>query len=230
MKTAALILACLLLWAQPAQAQPAIEGSGGSTIPLSATCAGTNKVLYAWSTNDDANDNNHVLVFNTTETMTEVIENIGAGRYIAMHRLVNPTSTTANITASSGTPGIVAYICLSGVDQGDPDDAAQSENNGGAPAETASGLTVSSAVGDLVISGLAANNKNTGFATAAGTGQTERVDVGDTSLGVAVSTQTGAASVVPNWTWTGAVSFGHVAMNVNAAGGGGGTRRRQVVD
>lgn len=188
------------------------------TLP-SITPAGTNRVLYAWIGRDDQiADQGWTASFNTSESMTHLITINDPGMYWSLHRLINPSAVDAAIVCSGGSAnGVIVAFALSGVDQTTPEDTPQAEDS--LSASGASGLTLTSEVGDMVISAMFINNRTTLGATASGTGQTKILEHNGTGGGaVAASTQDGAASVTPVWTSTGGVDrMSHIAVNVNAA-------------
>lgn len=221
-KAAAFALLLLVLWAEPAAGQIAIEDTAIGATPIAVAPAGASRVLYAIVSEDAVVDQNFTCTFNTSESMTQLSETTGTGQYLAVFRLISPTATSADI-ACAGASGAdsIAAIALSGVDQVTPNDAIA------AATETASGDPISSPVvssesGDLVVGGHAVNNKAVANTTPTGTSQVqhEEFDVaGGGQFTTDISTTPGAASVTQSWDFNTAARASAYAFNVNAAGG-----------
>lgn len=180
--------------------------------------SGTNRVMYAWVTRDATGDpGTPTCVWDSAganESFTLVQEGSSTSRYLALFRLVNPTTGTAKTVTFGGLTAldnIGVVLVLEGVDQVTPDDTVVTDNNTTGTTDT---NTVTSATGDMVVSVVTVNNQN----TAGLDGSTyEREAVGNGGIGMGLLTMDGAASVDAVWTWTSNSDWRHWAFNVNAA-------------
>lgn len=197
-----------------AVAVDAVTFSTSSGSPTKAhTCTGSNLALY-------------VLIaerFNTAVTgvtyagvaLTRIQQlNDGNVETTNIYRLVAPATGTNNVVISQSASHDLCYtiVSLTGVDQSTPEGTIVSGvGNSTAPTHTASAAT-----DDLVIDLVAWYKSGTQTATV-GSGQTERSNQSLGTIGGAVSTEPGAASVVMDWTLSGATNWNHAAVPVKAA-------------
>jgi hypothetical protein len=202
-------------------------GVAGAATLTGVAVSGTNRVLYAFVSQDVNTDINYTsVVFNTSETMTFLFEEFNAGMYQAVYRLINPSVATASIVVTGGGAGAstnIVSLCVDDAHQTAPEPTlvAGTHSEESAASTAFSGLTITTATGDLLVSSITVNNRNVNFATASGTGQTEHVDIGNAGLGCALSTSTGTgAGVQPVWgTWGSSVAT-HIAFPILSAAGG----------
>ena len=210
-----LILLCGLMTV-PAWAAVADEGHNiALASSVSVTCAGSDRVLYAFVSIDSGVDQNLTMTFNTTETMQELIES-NVGQYMALFRLINPTATTASIvrTGSAATTAIAA-VCVSGADQTTPEETPQREVS--AAATSLNGITNTGyASGDLILTACAVNNDTSPWATV--TGNTEIAEVGDGTAGLVYASGT---STTPGCSWSAASRASHIEVVINQVATGG---------
>lgn len=227
-KIPALVLLLTLLWAAPSWAAASYVDSGVTTSTATSfdvvcTVSGANKVLYAFVTRDSTGDpGTPTAVWDSAganQSMTLVQEGSGTSRYLAMFRLVAPTDGTAkNVTIGGMTALDNIGICLAleGVDQATPDDTVVADNN---TTGTSDSNTVTSAVGNLVVSVITVNNQNTAGLAGDGGGGTEYEASGNGGIGMGLQIEAGAASVDSDWSWTSNSDWRHWAFDVNAASG-----------
>jgi hypothetical protein len=204
--------------------------SGTTISDFSHTCTGSDLCLYVFVMADTIPDPSPgVAVTYNGVALTQIAEVgiiVGTGfRYNSLHRLVNP-ATGSNTVAVANEPATVnkAVIALSftGVDQADPDDAPVTHESS---AQTCTDVTVSSAIGDMVLSGIAVDGGGTN-AVIASSNLTQDANGAGPGTGFASRTGyiDGDTSIVPNWDWTAAgnQNHSHIGVNINAAAGGGG--------
>jgi len=148
--------------------------TNGTSLNVSHTCTGANRVLYvAVDTWDGVGVPIIPTVTYDSVSMTQlstIIYGSGNDQRLTLFRLVAPSTGTDNITVStSGTSDIVvAAISLTGVSQSDPEDT---PGQASSPSDTEVTQDVSSATGDLVIDCVAWYNQT----ITVGSGQTARV-------------------------------------------------------
>ncbi len=190
------------------------ENSNGSvTTSLAMTCTGTDRYLIVGIELDTGADQELTVNFNTTETMTELVER--NGQWGALYGLDEPSATTANVTfTGSASASIMMGICFSGVSGVEMSDGEESASTTSFEGLVLTGIDA----GDLVVEMVTGNTKAAGWLTF--TGNTELFDLGDGDHGAGMATGTSSDPAV---SWTGATRGNHLATVLNAAGGGGGT-------
>ena len=208
------------------------------TIPL--TPSGSDRALYVgltpldgeWDMAGVSGD------FNGDDVPLFIDDTFQANRKIKVFRLVNPDAVSANVhLVWSGNQAAAAIaFWLTGVDQGNPDDAeVGSDGSGGG---TGSTLDVTSETGDMAVDFIVSGNGITGLSATAG-GQTEIEQMtGGNANSLGASYRAGQATTTMSWSWTGFVTYRGIGWNVNAATGGGGgggsrvlyARRRRYAD
>lgn len=188
--------------------------------------AGTDLCLFTAAIVDASTDENPTQTWDGG-AMTAVGEVIGSStsQPDAVFKQVNPNlgtlnlRTTWDVDGGGNILGVVA-VCLSGVNQTTPNDAATAVDAGGV---TSISSDISSETGDLVIDFVGVNGDPT---ITAGAGQTERANFlvqqdgqpasGGTKVGC--STEPGGATVTMSWSWSASSSrTSRVVFNINAA-------------
>lgn len=197
-------------------------GTNGNTTSysVSVTPANSNRVLYAFMLASNTTAPTSV-VFNTTETMTSIASGTldGGARGWWLYRLIAPSATTADVTATwaAGVARKLTGFWYYDVDQTTPNDAADESEGSG----TAVQNTVTSEVGDTVV-GIVSHVASSTHTEASG--ETERLDpsTGDS----AIYELAGAASVSFDVTLGTSRAWVCVGLNLNAVAGGGASLRR----
>lgn len=200
-------------------------GNSATASTAHTVAAGSNVVSY-------------IAVFVNNDTAINSMATFGGvapvlvGTYataIHVYRVVNPAAgaTTAQANVTGSHIWSIHVISLSGVDQGDPDDATVTNTNTELAALSA---TVSSATDDLVVAfGLMVLAD---IAAADGaTLSTEQESLDGSQISTAIVYEAGAASVSLGVSSSGN-SFGDnliLAFNVNAAAAAGGTPPRNML-
>ena len=160
----------------------------------------------------------NVLVTGVTyagQPLTLVGENIGSGKArMHMYQLINPPSCTAAIIVtfnSNPTSGIVVGVTtFTGVNQTTPLGTFVSANG----TSTASNVTVSSSVGELVYD--VSTYRNASMTAAAG--QTEKSNVNSTNeIYGGASSKPGASTVTMGWTGSGSQDWALGAVSIKPA-------------
>jgi hypothetical protein len=205
--------------------------SGTTIVDFAHECTGSNLCLYVFVMADTiADPDPNVSVTFNGDAMDPIITvGIVSGtgfRFNSLHRLVNPDTGGAFDIAVANEPATVnkAVIALSftGVDQADPDDAPVTHESS---ALLCTDVVVPSAVGDMVLSGIAVDGGSTN-AVITSSNLTQDADGAGPGTGFASRTGyiVGATSITPNWDWTasGSQPHSHIGINIRAAGGGGG--------
>ncbi len=235
LRTAGLFLVLSLLFGGKAFGQIAIgdtsSGSlqvtaGSNKVTVAHTVAGTNRLLVVGvSINLQSSPNTTVsgVTYNGVNLTRAVVDTDGTSRRAEIWYLVAPpTGTNLNVVATltgvTATQGVVVgAITFTGTDQ-----SAMPFRDMGAAHGTASptGVTVDSAVGDMVVDTLAMGRNRT---PTAGNGQTQRwnAQTGNNNNSSAVdirgfgSTEAGAAGTVSmTETLNGATNWSQVAVSV----------------
>lgn len=166
-------------------AQPLWGGGAGTngnttSYSVSVTPANNNRVLYAFLLAADTTGPTSV-VFNTSETMTSIANGTlgGGARGWWLYRLIAPSATTANVTATfaSGAARKLTGFWYYDVDQTTPNDSPDAVTGTGTTVQN----TVSSATGDTVV-GLVSHVASSTHTEASG--ETERLDpsTGDSAI------------------------------------------------
>jgi hypothetical protein len=199
----------------------AADGSAFSeTATVSITPSGSDRILIAsvgWGT-DSTGKTVSSVVFNGSENFTRIggiDSSTGTDIAVDLWYLLNPTATTANVVAtisaapSAGTVlGVMAFSGAGGVSGLQTTEGIVSPD--GQPS-----VTVTSAVGDMVIDALVCEDSG----LIPGADQTERyehVEVGATTL--AGSTEAGASSVTMSYSDVGTFNkYVYAAVNITAA-------------
>ena len=138
------------------------------------------------------------------------------GHTVQMFRLVNPTPGTADVVATFSASQfycIVAATGLSGVKTDSPNSSYQT-GNATSSASPASIAAVTSKTGDLVINALTRDDDN-GMTAQNQTSQYAVID-NDPSLVGCGGKAAGAASVDPEWTYTGTATWAMASVNFEA--------------
>lgn len=193
-----------------------LAGASDTSYSISVTPANSNRVLYAFVNSANTTAPTSV-VFNTTETMTE----IASGTYDTgtrgwwLYRLIAPSATTANVVfsfAAAATRKVSAWWYYD-VDQTTPNDAADAATGSG----TAVQNTVASETGDTCFAIVG----HTATAThAPASGETERIDPGNNHN--ALYELAGGASLSFDVTLGTSRPWVCVGVNLNAVAAGAG--------
>jgi hypothetical protein len=214
------------------------EGTG-TTIPNTITAnipATATAVWLAWTIDDQGTTTRNFTVTwdsgNTNQAMTEVKRKSDAvsGQSFAVHRRLAPVtgsavpfSVSADVAFNNRQWRAIVIYAEDG-DTSTPEDLAGAQLVEGAT-QTSSGATVSSVVGDIVVSFLAADGR-----TVASTASNEAAvpDLGEFNTGGGVylggEDYAGASSVSTGWTWGGSsIIAAEIAFSIKAAAAGGGS-------
>jgi MSHA pilin protein MshD len=178
-------------------------GGTGNPVDVTHTIGGTSRYVFV-----------HVVSSNTFPTISSVVwdptgvneplsliasANYAADARSAVYGRVNPTAKTATmrvtLSAGDGSGTYVAVASFKGVHQTTPLGTPATANGGAGGTPT---VTVSAAVGDLVVDFMGTKETPTGNKTP-GAGQTELWDGFSTQSIGAGSTEAGAASVQMTW-------------------------------
>lgn len=197
------------------------SNTGSSPASWSHTiAAGSNRALYVVQLERFADT--YTCDWNGTGLTLVASKNNGTAARVAIYRLIAPATGTFNVTlTASGTVRrwVACSIDLTGVDQATP------ESNiglGSSGTSTTPNDSVTSAVGELVIGGMSAQNDTNTITGSADAGETELVNLASsngTTNGVRgiASREAGAAGSVSNsYTITSAL-WAAIAISVKAA-------------
>jgi len=196
-----------------------VEGS--TSLTVSHTVAGSNRVLYVYVCIWDATSPDTPTATYNGVSMTSLLsglQNVSAGTENArteLFRLIAPATGTHDIvvTITNSQEIDLAAISLTGVHQTTPENTPTytEVDNAGSISQN-----VSSATDELVLDGVMYWADQSGAAVVGG-GQTDRVhqtQVGDNN-DVAISTEPGATTVTMSWTWASGVAYAaHIAWAV----------------
>lgn len=210
-----------------------------SCIANASSCtvvpAGSDRVLFGIVSSDTASVQScTTVVFNTSETLTAVTGGVstGTGQYVQVYYLENPSATSATFSATGGTCSLTysAAVALSGVDlSGDPFESVQKEESSTGSSSTIP--TITSAVGDLVLTLLASDNlATTGFTRNNVTNVEVLGNEAGPSALLSVDQAAGAASVNASYTaFTGNRRHTGIGWNVPASGAAETPRRLSLL-
>jgi hypothetical protein len=241
-----LIAFLVLLAATPSWAAITVEGTassggvqGSTTITFShnSGASGSNCITIvgiAWRESGGTTAISTITFNGDSLTQKESVFN-GATVYGALWRILAPDRTTADVvvTFSEATNAAAGAQTYCGVDQVTPFGTATTRNSS-ADADTLSAISVTSAVGELVVDVLARNNGDETVTVGAGQTQEYQQDGPETDATdrrLAASREAGAASVDMRWTWATGSSVGHIGIPLKpAAAAGSGTSGFQPID
>jgi hypothetical protein len=245
MRRGLLLIACLLLWAVPAQAQVAYETSltpvsvvwlaAGETETVAFDFgSGANRVALAfatWRDEDPAMDTtaatiNGVAMASSGAKVTQGVNTIAGHLYC----LAGPASGTVNLaitmsaSAGSNNAGQITAWVANTVDQTTPCDGYVAANGTSALANVVSASgTITSATNDRIVTFHATQNFS-GSIAATPTNFTERQDTADGGgYSIELGDAAGAATVTPSATWSNGaftVNWIAVGININVVAGG----------
>ena len=204
----------------PPSPPPPAPGAG-VTFDAASSAAGSRATLK-WSHTVGAGGTNRMLVVGITTDTTPASRVTYRGRALTLigarndpdddsrvelWYLVAPPTGTSNIVAKfdGGTDAIGGATSWTAVDQASPLGAAVFSSGEGGTA----GVSVASAADEVVVDALATVDIET---RTAGTGQTERWNLGEDDLGGAGSSAPGAANVDMSWAAEGFWAIGAVAL------------------
>ena len=176
--------------------------SGGGDFSISHTTSGTDRLmLVGVSINEASNENVTSITYNG-DSLTPVGIREDGDAVVEIWSLVAPDVGTynVNVTLSGTTDGNTAGVTtFTGVDQTTPLGAFASGSGVGGSGSA----TVNSAGGELVFATIAVDDA-TDYDLVPGGTQTERWDlIGGPDINGGGMTESGAASVVMDWTWSG---------------------------
>ena len=205
------------------------SATGASTTPTTSIniTEASNQTLVVFLAVDDSVDQNGTFTYDSVSMGTAIAENTsGTGLYCGVWILKNPNSgsalTLSGTIDNSRTWGVI-WAVLNDNDQTTAYDSGTIQTSNSASATT-SGVTVSSATNDLVLSFLAVNNKAEGVISFSGTGQTgfEALTCGENAMAIEGTYTAGAASVTTAWSWDTGAGKSEIGIDFNVAAGGGG--------
>ena len=186
--------------------------NGGDTT--THTCTGSNLVLYVGVSIDSVDTGPDVTCKYNSVSMTR-IANVSTAHYLAVFRLVNPTTGSdfnVDLLWTGNKNWAVCSVTYTGVDQVTPNDTVQLTS---VTAGTVLSDVVASAVNDLVLQFVSVNNLDVDKITA-GAGQTERQEQA-LAFGTSCETseEAGGASITMSCSWTGNQDGDAASFNVN---------------
>lgn len=192
---------------------------GTVSMTWSHTCTGATLALYVLVGQRYGAGGVSAITYNTV-SLTKLYE-LDNGNLTSsiVYRLLGPATGAHNIVVSSGGSRALAAtgVSLTGVDQTTPEGTiVHAVGHDTAPTDTAA-----SATNDMVLD-LASWYMPAAETLTVGAGQTQRSNQTASTMGAAVSTEAGAASVVMNWTASASVYWNHVAIPVKAGGAAAG--------
>lgn len=187
------------------------SGSGSSSVTLSHTCSGSDRILIV-----------NAGVHGNARTVTDITYNGVAMTYsteqvngsalakVYQYYLIAPATGTHDIvvTYSGNADYSVGGISLTGADQTSPKGAVGGgTGTGSAP----SNAVVTTFANSMVLSGVVWAGQNAGSCSATGTNQTTRyaIDNGSVFLEAGGSTQTTTTAGSTTSSWTGGASAGY---------------------
>jgi len=187
------------------------SGSDSVTHTISVTVdSGSAKAMYVFTHSNPGDITG--IVFNTDETLAAIDSCVNASRTTELFRLVNPTSTTADVVITVGTSdGISAEVYVyDNVDPTTPEDDTDKNCTSG----SSSTLTLTSASDGACIDGITVNSSATG--TAEGADQTEfnlLENIHD--IDASSSRELATVNCVMSWTWDASANRTHIAVALN---------------
>jgi len=203
----------------PVAVDAVTSGTSSGSPTVSHTCSGSDRVLYVLIA--ERYDTALTGVTYNGVALTSIHQaNNGNLSTTNVWRLIAPASGANNVVISQSASHDLAYTILSvtGADQSTPEGTLVSGTaNSTSPSKTAV------AVADDLIVDLLSWWRGASQNATVGAGQTSRSNQTLGSLGGAVSTEPGGASIVMSWTMSASAYWNHVAIPVKqvAAGGGG---------
>lgn len=196
---------------------------GAANLTYSHTCTGSNLVMYVLCGQRFGTSGVSAVTYNAV-SLTKLFEfDNGNLTSSIVYRLINPATGAHNVIVTEGGSRAVTAVSVSftGVDQTTPEGVIVPASPAGGH-DTAPTHTVASAVGDMVVD-LVSYYMPAAETVSVGAGQTLRGgNLTTGTLGSAVSTEAGAASVVMSWTASASVWWNHVAIPIKAGGAGAG--------
>lgn len=195
--------------------------AGGTTINVSLTPSGADRVLYVFVV-QRSSDVCTGVTFNSV-ALSEIQDlpwTDSAIGHISLWRLINPDAVTANATASfsTGRRAVAHAISFNGAHQTTPNGTPVTATNNGASA-THPSCVVSSATDEIVLDCAGLQNDDNTSTLTVGASQDQRgnnATSNGTSSGIrgASSTEPGASSVTMSWTSDATDDWGQIAIAV----------------
>jgi hypothetical protein len=131
---------------------------------------------------------------------------------VSIYRRVAPDVGTFNVVVTLAASDEFEASALNtyNVDQATPTGGTSTASGSGV---TSSSIAKSSAVGELVLDGIAVGV----YPITVGAGQTEVDNESLTAVEVGASTEPGAATTTMSWSWSTASNYAHIATDINKA-------------
>lgn len=187
--------------------------TAGTNQTVAHTPSGVDRIVFAWLMIENTITNLSVTYGGNAMTLVDSITTTNAA--VHLYKYVNPPLTSQNCAATwtGNATGWLQVISYSNVNQFIP---LGTTSKASSNSSTTPSVTVTSAVGELVIDGVSAH---VAF-TATGAGQTVKITEA-TVVNVRGSEEAGAASVVMDWTLGSASNWASIGVSLKPSPGGG---------